>query len=132
MKEKTFERWTRKDFEALPDISELNDKPEIVDSLVILPTRRMHDSGYRIMHFAAIVNNKPICRLAGCSDVIKIGGIAGYNGKSTLNQVVPIGWSIDCLATSGLLRLFCDTRIRLTPPFSTFEVYYLDREEVAK
>lgn len=62
MKEKTFERWTRKDFESLPDISELNEKPEIADSLVILPTRRLHDSGYRIMHFAVIVNNKPATR----------------------------------------------------------------------
>lgn len=132
MKEKTFERWTRKDFEALPDISELNEKPEIADSLVILPTRRLHDSGYRIMHFAVIVNNKPVCKMMGCSDVMKIGGTAGYNGKATFSQIVPVGWSIDCLATSGLLRLFCDTRIRLTPPLSTFDVYYLDIEEVAK
>ena len=131
MKEKqVWTRWTRKDFEALPDISELNEKPEIADSLVILPTRRLHDSGYRIMHFAVIVNNKPVCKMMGCSDVMKIGGIAGCNGKATFSQIVPVGWSIDCLATSGLLRLFCDTRIRLTPPLSTFEVYYLDREEV--
>lgn len=133
MKEKTFERWTRKDFEALPDISELNEKPEIVDSLVILPTRRLHDSGYRIMHFAVIVNNKPVCRMAGCTDVMKIGGTCGWNGKTSFDEIssiTPVGWSIDCLATSGLLRLFCDTRIRLTPPYSTFDVFYLDREEV--
>lgn len=130
MKDKqVWTRWTRNDFEALPDISELDEKPEIVDSLVILPTRRLHDSGYRIMNFAVIVNNKPVCRLAGCSDVIKLGGTCGWNGK-TPSEARPIVWSIDCLATSGLLRLFCDTRIRLTPPFSTFEVYYLDREEV--
>ncbi len=129
MKEKRcWTRWSRKDFEELPNISELKERPEIIDSLVILPTRRMHDSGYRIMHFAVIVNDKPVCKMMGCSDVMKIGGIAGYNGKSTFNQIVPVGWSIDCLATSGLLRLFCDTQIKLSAPLSTFEVFYTDRE----
>lgn len=123
MKEKSFERWTRKEFDALPDINELVQRPEEADSLVILPTRHMHDSGFRIMHFAVIVGDKPICKLAGCSDVMKLGGVRGWNGNNP-SESRAMGWSIDCLKTSGLLRLFCDTRIRLSAPWSTFDVYF--------
>lgn len=131
MKEKSFEWWTRKDFETLPDIEELAVRPTEADSLVILPTRRMHDSGFRIMHFAVIVGGKPICRLAGCSDVMKIGGIGGYNGNPCEPHET-VGWSIDCLKTSGLLRLFCDNHIKLRPAFSTFEVFYMENEKGGK
>ena len=131
MKEKSFEWWTRKDFESLPSINELAQRPTYVDSLVILPTRQIHDSGFRVMHFAVIVDNKPICKMAGCSDVMKIGGTAGWNGKLPC-EAEPMGWSIDCLRTSGLLRLFCDTRIKLTEPWSTFDVLFLGLREAGK
>lgn len=131
MKDKSFEWWTRKDFESLPSINELAQRPTYADSLVILPTRQIHDSGFRVMHFAVIVDNKPICKLAGCSDVMKLGGTGGWNGDNP-SEARAMGWSIDCLKISGLLRLFCDTRIRLTEPWSTFDVYFLSLEEAGK
>lgn len=49
------------------------------DSLVILPTRRKHDSGYRCMEFVAVKGEQPICRMGGGSDVIHLLGIDGSN-----------------------------------------------------
>lgn len=125
--EKSFELWTRKEFEALP-YREWNE--EIVcDSLVILPTRRMHDSGFRCMDFVAIRGNKPICRCSGCSDVIHLGGIGG-NNYAFNKQGIPkkTAWSIDCLKSSGLLRVFCDHKLVLGSALSSFEIFYKDKQ----
>lgn len=109
---------TRKELEAVPrrkwdeDIGDFN-------YLVILPTRRMHDSGYRSMEFIAIRDGKPLRRLGGCADVIHIGGIA-----KPLLEWTKVGWSLDCLPKSGLLRLFCTAHyIRVGMDISSFEVY---------
>ena len=110
-----FKQWTRKEFEILPDISELDNCPEEADSLVILPTNNLHDSGYRIMYFAVISDNKPICKIAGYSDVIEL------SSHSPFKQFAPL-WHIDCLEVSGLLRIYCDVPIKFYEG-STFEVY---------
>lgn len=54
---------TRKQFEALPifDFEETN-KVEI-DSVVLLPTRRVHSSGYRMYSVVACKDSKAIGRL---------------------------------------------------------------------
>lgn len=89
----------------------------------------MHDSGYRLLDFVAVKDQKPICRLSGCSDVIHIEGIGGlgfdwlhrYTGVPDL--VPPTDWSIDCLKRSGLLRMFCRGGIRVGSALSSFEIY---------
>lgn len=89
----------------------------------------MHDSGYRCMDFVAVKDDKPICRLSGCSDVIHIEGIGGFgydwlNKYGSCPKLVPhSGWSIDCLATSGLLRMFVGDGIRVGRALSSFEIY---------
>ena len=90
------------------------------DSLVILPLRTKHDSGYRCLDFVAVRNGKPVCKLSGCSDVIHIGGIgSSYLGKSDL-----VDWSIDCLPKSGLLRLFAgDAILKDGGALSSFQVF---------
>lgn len=140
MNKKTFDYWSRKDFNALPTYCELQEKPNVIDSIVVLPTRKMHESGYRIMDFALIKDNMPICRINGCADVVKIGGLGGYNGYEGCRRtesgtvVEPCGWSIDCLNTSGLIRLFCDTKIRLDSYVtgSTLELFFVRHSEVIK
>lgn len=75
------------------DIGEFN-------ALVLIPTRRKHDSGFMCMEFAAIgLEGKPICRLGGGSDVVHIGGII------TMAEKAIGGWSIDLLPC-GYFRLF--------------------------
>lgn len=128
MNEKSVELWTRKEFEALP-LREWNEEI-ICNSFVILPTRRMHDSGFRCMDFVAIRGNKPICRCSGYSDVIHLGGIGGYNSlynKPYAKNPEFVGWSIDCLKVSGLLRVFCDYPLTLGAALSSFEVFYKNK-----
>jgi len=99
--------YTKKELEHLPARKWQEDIGEF-DSLIILPTQNIHDSGYRCMDFVAVKNGEPVCRLSGCSDVIRIDGIGGggrnYNFKTPLT---PKSWSIDCLKKSGLLQIFC-------------------------
>jgi len=107
-------KMTVKEFQALP-VRGWNDNVGTFTSLVILPTKRKHDSGYRCMDFVAVKDGKPIARLSGCSDVIHIDGIGGYGDwferfGTTPDKVAPRSWSIDCLNRSGLLHLFCSYR----------------------
>jgi len=87
--------------------------------LIILPEEEIHDSGFRCMDFVACKGVHPICRLSGCSDVIHIDGIGGFGPRpwpaNTFPQLTePKSWSIDCLPTSGLLRLFVNPQFCLT------------------
>jgi len=121
---------TRKEFDALPERKWGEDIGEF-DSLVILPGRAkdMHDSGFRCMDFVAVRQAEPICRLSGCSDVVHINGIGGYGknwgckGGGVPKTIEPISWSIDCLAKSGLLQLFCRHKLEAGEALSSFELY---------
>ncbi len=129
MSEKPIENMTRKDFEALP-AREHWSKPVKCNSIVLLPTRQMHDSGYRVMDFVACNGNRPVCRLSGCSDVLNLDGIGGYGWKWTERYVgvpkmiPPSGWSVDCLPRSGLLRIFpYSWKMECGAALSNFEIY---------
>jgi|TARA_Y100000310_G_scaffold221497_1_gene223068 hypothetical protein len=105
----TVDEMTRKDFEALP-MREWNEDIGAFRSLVILPTRRIHDSGYVCMDFVAVDDNaEPICRLSECSDVVHIGGTSVLLGEGPLK----VAWSIDCMPKSKLLRLFTISQHKL-------------------
>lgn len=127
-KEITIHNATRKDFEALP-LREWNTDIGEFDSMVILPQRGVHESGYRLMDFVAVKRDKPLYRLSGCSDVIHINGIGGYGlnwlekYKTVPSQIPPIDWSIDCLPQSGLLRLFTGKQLVAGNALSSFEIY---------
>ena len=66
----------------------------------------MHDSGYRLLDFVACKNDKPICLLSGCSDVLHLNGISKYGYKwleiykTCPEMIEPVAWTIDCLPTS--------------------------------
>ena len=105
-------------------------------SLVIIPMvgkNNLHDSGYRAMDFVAVKDNKPLRRLSGISDVIHIDGIGGlghnwmekHKGRIDNITTRPKSWSIDCLAKSGLLRIFVGgyDLIADMGTFSSFEIF---------
>lgn len=123
---------TISEFKALPSRKWNEDIGEF-DSLIILPTARKHDSGYRCMDFIACRGNEAICRLSGGSDVIHINGIGGYGYrwfdeyKTVPHSIAPIGWSIDCLPKSGLLRLFCGDKLRAGQALSSFEIFAIQK-----
>lgn len=131
----TPEKMTRKDFNALPRLS-WDATPEC-RALVILPSRRMHDSGYRMMGFA-LINEKgeAFAQVGGGSDVIHIDGIGGrgpfenWPPKGVPHRIPPSGWSIDCLPVSGLLRMWPSSmRLRTGASLSSFEIFALPKED---
>lgn len=136
MKEKDYTKWTRKEFESLPRPKSYNNiEIGVVDSLVIIPTKHIHDSGYRCMKFATIQNGIPTYLVSGSSDVLHLSGIGGENVESisekfierVRTKTIPIcRWRVDCLPTSGLLRLFCDTKIKVGASLSSFEIYFVE------
>ncbi len=77
---KSYTQWTRKEFEALPRPSSFtNEEIGEIDKLIILPTRRKHESGFRCMEFVTVQNGVPTYIVSGCSDLIHLGGISGAN-----------------------------------------------------
>ena len=111
------------------------------DSLVILPTRRKHDSGYRCMEFVAVKGEQPVCRMGGGSDVIHLLGLDGFNcfrkednKKQFVRELNSLTFNaalrIDCLPC-GLLRIFCHHKLKAGLDLSSFELY-VDETKVQK
>ena len=124
---------TRKDFEALPH-REWDEDIEF-DCLVILPMEEKHDGGYRCMDFVAVVGNEAKYLLSRCSDILYINGIGGF-GKDWVKKyggvpeaVPPVGWVLDCLPKSGLLRIWPDSRRMICEHIlSSFKIFSTRRE----
>lgn len=125
---KTINQMTRKEFVAVPE-REKWDEPVYCNSLVILPTRHRHSSGYRCMDFVAIDEKmQPICRCSGCSDVLDLNGIGGdrlleLHQEFDDDTLARGSWSIDCLPKSGLLRIMNKDLIRVDAALSNCEIY---------
>lgn len=113
----------KSDFGKLPKRERYDADIGEVDSVVIIPTGRKHDSGYMCLDFAACKDGEALCLLSGCSDVIHIDGIGGYGPRNGYvpNAITPKGWSIDCLPC-GYLNLWCNHYITVGPALSSFEV----------
>lgn len=83
---------TRKDFESLPLLDTLDLLS--VDSVVLLPTRQHHDSGYNNFYVIPCKSHEP---LGKCD---KYDTFSIYM-ESSFNRV-----GIDCLRGSSLMRIF--------------------------
>ena len=101
----------------------------IVDSILIIPTGELHESGFGIMHMFGIVDNDIKYFIDRGSDVIHLDGISGYGIYPTdwkenleLQKSPNSRWRIDCLPC-GLLRIYCSGRIKIGGGFSDFEIY---------
>lgn len=118
----------KKDFKKIPLRTKETNLSDIY-SLVIIKTKRMHDSGYLCMDFVALDSKgKPICRISGMSDVLHINGIGGYGDfKNGVPEAIkPISWKTDCLPC-GYLRLFTGKRLKVSRyAISDFRVYEAD------
>lgn len=105
--------WTIDKFKELPRNSDWkNQNIGEVSNIIILPCDSYHDSGFRNMEFVIIGdNNKPICRVGGGSDVVHF-------------ENLPRDINIDCLPTSGLLRLWGRTNMRIGIDLSTMNIKF--------
>lgn len=93
----TIYEMTRKDFEKIPH-RKFGEQIKC-DSIVLLPLRSHHSSGFRNIDFIAVDDKgKPICSCSGCSDVIHFNDEFWTISNS--------GCKIDCLGKSGLFRIF--------------------------
>lgn len=114
----------KSDFKKLPLYDEMEDKPKEFSSLIIIPTNRKHDSGWKVMDYVITVGGEATCRIESGSDVIHLDGIGGGGpeyGKWPTKR--PASWCIDCLPC-GYLRLFARDSLSLDEFFgSDFEVY---------
>ena len=118
------------DFKQLPHISQLEECKRVFDSLIIVPERYKHDSGYMCMSVVGCVGENAVCIMGGGSDVLNLDGIGGYgkwfngffNGELP-DKIEPKGWSIDCLPC-GCLRLFSSKGgLTIGSMLSSFEIY---------
>ena len=114
----------KSDFKNVPYVDAFKTSIEPFDSLVIIPTRHKHESGWLCMEFVACKRGEPVCRLSGRSDVINIDGIGGYGLTKNFNlgMVEVKGWSIDCLPC-GYLNLWCNKMLEVGSTLSNFEIY---------
>lgn len=120
----------KSDFYSLPRIdwnADMNGKQ--FDSIIILPERRKHDSGYRCMSFVGCIDGEPVAIMSGVSDVIHFDGIGGY-GKDLIIRVhgapklrTVTAWSIDCLPC-GCLHIWArGKKIEIGYMLSSFEIF---------
>ena len=117
---------TKEDFEKVPERGGWSSDIGEFSALVIIPLGYAHDSGWMCMDFVAVSEDgEPICRLSGCSDVLKLDGIGGrgnWRDSRLPSLIEPKGWRIDCLPC-GYLRLFSRGAMTAGPAQSSFEIY---------
>lgn len=124
-----FMRAKKTDFKKLPRIDELKETEREFDSLIIVPERYKHDSGYLCMSVVGCKGNKAVCIMGGGSDVIHFDGIGGYGkwwrgaGSKIPEMIPPKAWNIDCIPC-GYLRIFAGAgNITIGSMLSSFEIY---------
>jgi hypothetical protein len=132
-----YTHWTIEQFKALPEPSSFtNEEVGLIEGLIIIPTDKLHESGYRLMEFVTIQDGVPTYRVSGCSDALHLGGIGGYNiGRYNCDNMnilihrekMPrLAWQIDCLPISGLVRLFCGKKMYLGESLSEMGIFVIE------
>jgi len=88
---KDINMWTQKDFSILPQREWRNES--IYDAIILAPTRKKHDSGYRWVNIIGLIDDVPVEIAATCDHV-------------WFFENLHPDMSIDCLFKSGLFRLW--------------------------
>jgi hypothetical protein len=102
-------------------------------SIVLIPTRYKHDSGYGCIDMVAVkYEDKQLkwVRLGG-GDVVHINGIGGYGERlgAIPKLVPPSSWSIDLLYRSKFLRLHAWSKLKVGLDLSSMEIYCVKDSE---
>lgn len=127
---KKINEMTQQDFKSVKYRASFNNDIGVFEALVVLPGRKIRDSGYRCLDFVAVKDESALFRLSGYSDVVDFNGIGGY-GEWTgrLSNPIPgVSWCMDCLPKSGLLRIWANGfLLKIGSALSTFELYAVKR-----
>lgn len=104
---KSLNNYTLKEFQEIENFG----KDSLFDSVIIVPTNEVHDSGFRCMKFILVNEGGIVGAVGGGSDVVHPNGI-GNHGKemsyfdSLSKQTIPyMGLSLDCLRESNCVRI---------------------------
>lgn len=89
---KTLCQWSRSELLALP-LRKWDDTRPTYDSVLILPTGKMHDSGWGLIAVIGVRKEQPVHICSCCSDDIS------WNYPSTITM------RMDCCLKSGALRM---------------------------
>lgn len=104
---------TKEDFDTLPYCT---DRKQLFDTIILIPTEKMHDSGYRCIKFVG-TTREDVYVLGEGSDILHIDGIGGRGDWQESDQlpelVKPRWWRIDMLPC-GYIRLFCGDKIKIS------------------
>lgn len=134
---KDINEYTREEFLEIENFGDPNAE---FNAIIIVPTGKLHDSGFQTMKFILMNDREIVMACSGWSDVIHINGIGGYGrygtkeyGEAMCEQRVRrVGWSIDCLAKSGCTRLFtCDVYCKIEDALICSDfIFYVERTRV--
>ena len=104
MDKKDLNEYTLKELQDIENFG----KNEIFDSMILVPSNEIHDSGFRCIKGILVRNGGIVGAVSGWSDVVNPNGIE--NSRQDLSwyekDCVPyMGLSIDCLVKSKCMRL---------------------------
>ena len=126
--------------EELDNMKIMLPKENRFNSVIIVPTGELHESGWMSMKYVLFKNEEIIGCVGKFSDVLYLDGIGGYgdyrnreyfDDKVRSGKIHIAGWTIDCLPC-GYLRLWCKMDIKLSDDmmiFSEAEIYSIERED---
>lgn len=119
----------KSNYKHLPKVDLIANEDREFDSIIIVPEKHKHDSGYMCMSFAGVQGCMAVCLMGGSSDVLHLDGIGGYGdwwkgtGSKVPEKVQPKAWCIDCLPC-GYLRVFVPQgKITIGNMLSDFDIY---------
>jgi len=113
MTQKHISNMTRKEFLEVPPRCNWA-SPEYCTSVVVVPTRRMHDSGFRCMIVVACMDGYPVARVTECSDVINLKSYDYCNSGRMIDVTkIPYAWNVECLRKSGLLNFWTNMKLEV-------------------
>jgi hypothetical protein len=110
------------------------------DGIVIIPTDRVDQSGYRIMDFVVTVtpDRKPVGRISelgmNAHDVFELTDMRGTRTRSIGDEPVRLPeWKCDCLQRSGFLYITPSWgRIRVSHDTATVHIRLISNDEAQK
>jgi hypothetical protein len=120
------EQMTKKDFASVKLLERKKSLEVEFETFVIIPTAKKHDSGYPIMRFCLCNGeDEPIGLIEVGSDVINLQN-TNYGRSEQFPKNGIHTWNIDCLPTSGYLRVWCEHTMQYSG-FSNFSVFATKR-----
>lgn len=127
--QKHIDDYTLEEYKAMGNFGEDSE----FNSIIIVPTDEIHDSGFRCMKFILLDNMTIVGVVGGWSDVIHPNGIGNYglNWKEYYGtrKVPYIGISMDCLKTSGCIRLMMSGKYQCEDFILSDFIFYKKEEE---